>query len=267
MIQKNHDNQVLGADFGYKTDKFIGNKNFEVQGYLTGSDNDGVKHDNLAGRVYLYYPNDLINWYGLYHALDKNFNPGIGFASRVGIKNYIWQLQITPRPHIPYVKKMVFKPFDINYTTGMDGTLQTRNDEIRPLGFIFKSGDVLDFKIWNKYDFIDNPKGYNIFGSTVIPKGVYKWWYTEIAYTGSRARPVCGWILTPIWENTITAQETYISSSLSFKRTKYYSPCGPILLSMTLRSKAIALTTREYGGHVGVDLNTRLSSSVFCPVQ
>jgi hypothetical protein len=258
---KNHDNQVLGMDFGYKTDKFLGNKNFEIQGYLTGSSNDGVKHDNLAGRVYFYYPNDLINWYGLYHALDKNFNPGIGFASRVGIKNYIWQLQITPRPNLPYIKKLVFKPFDINYTTAMNGTLQTRYEEIRPLGFIFNSGDVLDFKIWNKYDFIDNPLGYNIFGSTVIPRGVYTWWYSEIAYTGSRTRPVALDFNANLGDH-YNGTRTYISSSLSFKRTKYYA----LAADMTFNDISVGndrFTTREYGGHVGVDLNTRLSSSVF----
>lgn len=261
-----HDNQVIGMDFGYKTDKFMGNKNFEIQGYLTGSSNDGVKHDNLAGRVYFYYPNDLINWYGLYHALDTNFNPGIGFASRVGIKNYIWQLQITPRPHLPYIKKLVFKPFDINYTTGMDGTLQTRYEEIRPLGFIFNSGDVLDFKIWNKYHFIDDPKGYTIFGSTVIPRGVYKWWYTEIAYTGSRTRPVALDLNANLGDH-YNGTRTIISSSLSFKRTKYYALSADMTYNdITVtdnNAKECRFTTREYGGHVGVDLNTRLSSSVF----
>jgi hypothetical protein len=258
---KHHDNQVLGMDWGYKTDKFMGNKNFEIQGYITGSANDGVKHDNLAGRIYIYYPNDLINWYGLYHALDTNFNPGIGFASRVGIRNYIWQLQITPRPNIPSVKKLVFKPFDINYTTGMDGTLQTRYEEIRPLGFQFKSGDVLDFKIWNKYDFIDNAKGYNIFGSTVIPRGVYTWWYSEIAYSGSRTRPVALDFNANLGDH-YNGTRTYLSGSLSFKRTKNYS----LSANATYNDISVSnnrFTTREYGSRLGVDINTRLSSSVY----
>ncbi|MFA6472540.1 MAG: DUF5916 domain-containing protein [Candidatus Latescibacterota bacterium] len=263
---KDHDNQVIGADFGYKTDKFLGNKNFEIQGYLTGSANDGVKHDNLAGRVYVYYPNDLINWYGLYHALDKNFNPGIGFASRVGIKNYIWQLQITPRPHLPYIKKLVFKPFDINYTTNMGGTLQTRNNEIRPLGFIFKSGDILDFKIWNKYDYIDKSSGYNIFGSTVIPRGIYEWWYTEIAYSGSRTRPFALDLSANLGDH-YNGTRTYLASSLSFKRTKYYSLSADMTYNdITVTdntAQECRFTTREYGGHVGIDLSTRLSSSVY----
>ncbi|MDP2984516.1 MAG: DUF5916 domain-containing protein [Candidatus Latescibacter sp.] len=271
LDMKHHDNQVLGMDFGYKTDKFLGNKNFEIQGYLTGSANDGVKHDNLAGRVYFYYPNDLINWYGLYHALDKNFNPGIGFASRVGIKNYIWQLQITPRPNIPHIKKLVFKPFDINYTTGMDGTLQTRNDEIRPLGIQFKSGDNLDFKIWNKYDFIDKPDGWVIFKDpsnkdpsykgTVVPKGVYKWWYSEIAYTGSRTRPVALDFNANLGDH-YNGTRTYLSSSLSFKRTKYYSLSADVTYNDISIGES-RFTTREYGSHIGVDINTRLSSSVF----
>lgn len=257
---KHHDNQVLGMDLGYRTDKFPGKRNFEIQGYLTGSNNDGLHDHNLAGRIYVAYPNDLINWYGLYHALDVNFKPGIGFASRVGIKNYIWFLTISPRPNIPHIKKLVFKPFDINYTTGMDGTLQTRAEEIRPLGFIFNSGDVLDFKIWNKYDFVER-SNWKIFGNTVIPRGVYKWWYYEIAYTGSRNRPVALNFDTN-FGNHYNGTRTYYSTSLSFKQTKYYS----LAADMTYNNIAIEQTrfiTREYGGRLGLDFNTRLSSSVF----
>ncbi|MHB9031384.1 MAG: DUF5916 domain-containing protein, partial [Candidatus Latescibacterota bacterium] len=268
---KDHDNQLLGVDFGYKTDKFLGKRNFEIQGYLTGSNNDGLKHDNLAGRVYVSYPNDLISWYGLYHALDENFKPGVGFASRVGIKNYIWFLTISPRPNIPHVRKLVFKPFDINYTTDMNGVLETRTEEIRPLGINFNSGDNVDFKIWNKYDFIDRPNGWVIFKDpsnkdplykgTVIPKGTYEWWYYDFSYSGSRNRPVALDFNTSFGDH-YNGERTYYSASLSFKRTEYYA------LSADMNYNDITIgesrfITREYGGRVGVDLNTRLSSSVF----
>ncbi len=260
-----HDNQVLGMDLGYRTDKFLGKRNFEIQGYLTGSSNDGKNDHNLAGRVYVSYPNDLINWYGLYHALDRNFNPGIGFASRVGIKNYIWYLDITPRPNLPYVKKLVFKPFDINYTTGMDGTLQTRNDQIRPLGFIFNSGDVLNFQYWDKYDYVDRAD-WKIFGSTVMPRKVYKWGYGEIVYTGSRNRPVYLDFTTNFGEH-YNGDRTYYTGSLAFKRTKYYALSADMTYNdikvTDNNAKEVRFITREYGGRVGVDLNTRLSSSVF----
>lgn len=48
-----HDNRVFGMDFGYRTGKFLGKRNLDIQGYLTGSSDDGLAHDNLAGRIYL----------------------------------------------------------------------------------------------------------------------------------------------------------------------------------------------------------------------
>ena len=256
-----HDNQVLGFDFGYRTGKFLGKRNLDIQGYITGSSDDGLAHDNLAGRIYFSYPNDLINWYGLYHTLDENFRPGVGFASRVGIKNYIWFLTISPRPNIPYVKKLVFKPFDINYTTDMDGVLETRNEEIRPLGFIFNSGDVLDFKIWNKYDFIDKPDGWKIFGNTVVPRGTYTWWYYDIQYSGSRNRPVALDFSTNFGDH-YCGTRTYYNASLAFKQTKNIA----LSADMTYNDISIGdsrFITREYGGRMGEDFSTRLSSSVF----
>ncbi len=258
---KHHDNQLMGVDFAYKTDKLFGKRNFEIQGYLTGSSDDGLKHDNLAGRVFVTYPNDLINWYGLYHALDENFRPGVGFASRVGIKNYIWSLTVSPRPGLPSIKKLVFKPFDINYTTDMDGVLETRNNEIRPLGIVFNSGDEVNFKIWNKYDFIDQSGGWRIFGNTMVPRGTYEWWYYDVSYSGSRNRPVALNFNTSFGDH-YNGERTLYNASLSFKQTRYYS------LSADMSYNDITIggsrfTTREYGGRVGVDLSTRLSSSVF----
>ncbi|MBN1294428.1 MAG: carbohydrate binding family 9 domain-containing protein [Candidatus Latescibacteria bacterium] len=258
---KDHDNQLAAMDFGYRTDKFMGKRNLDIQGYLAASSDDGLRHDNMAGRIYLSYPNDLINWYGLYHTLDDNFRPGVGFASRVGIKNYIWFLTVSPRPNIPGIKKLVFKPFDINYTTDMDGVLETRNEEIRPLGIQFKSGDNVDFKVWSKYDFVDQTNGWNIFGDTVIPKGTYTWWYYDIQYTGSRNRAVALDFQTNFGDH-YSGRRTYYDTSLSFKRTKN------IALSADMTYNHITIgnnefRTREYGGRMGIDFSTRLSSSIF----
>ncbi|HUT64042.1 MAG TPA: DUF5916 domain-containing protein, partial [Anaerolineae bacterium] len=130
-----HDNQVYGMDWGYKTDKLFTNRNFEIQGYITGSVNDGSDVDNLAGRIYMSYPNDFINLFTLYHALDDNFKPGLGFVRRVGIKNYMWNMSINPRPSIPFIQKLVFIPCNLNYNTDMDGKLVARTVDIRPFGF------------------------------------------------------------------------------------------------------------------------------------
>lgn len=267
MDGEHHDNQVIGADFGYKTDKFLGYKrNFEIQGYLTGSSTDGVKHDMLAGRVYFYYPNDLVNWYGLYHAIDENFNPEVGFVSRVGIKNYIWQLLLTPRPGIPHVRKLAFKPFDINYTTDMDGQLLSRTVEIRPLGFMFNSGDELHFKIWNKYDRIrlretNNAKGYNIFGNTFIPLGPYSYWYGEVNYTGSSKRKVYAYANSN-WGDFYDGSRTYYNGGVTWKAGSRYAISGDITYN-DIDVEGDRFITREVGSRFSVDFSTRLSSSVF----
>lgn len=261
-----HDNELIGMDFGYKTDRFPGRRKFEVQGYLTASSDDGLSHDNLAGRIYCTYPNDFINWYGLYHAIDANFRPGVGFVSRVGIKNYISNFTISPRPHIPFVRKLVLKPFDINYTTDMDGRLLTRNNEVRPLGFVLNSGDALDVKIWQKYDYVDDAAGWEIFDGTTIPKGVYRWRYCDIVYTGSTSRPV-SLDFSANFGGHYNGGRTYLTSTLTFKRTKYYALAADATYNdITVTDVSAArsrFTTREYGGRVSVDLNTRLSSSLF----
>jgi hypothetical protein len=224
----------------------------------------------LAGRIYFFYPNDLINWYGLYHAIDRNFNPEVGFVSRVGIKNYIWQLLLTPRPGIPHVKKLAFKPFDINYTTDMGGSLLTRAVEIRPLGFIFNSGDEAHFKIWNKYDNVrlietKNTKGFPIFisnsNTTFIPLGTYDWWYYELTYQGSSSRPVSAYLNTN-WGDYYSGNRTWYNGGLTWRASSRYSLSGDMTYN-DIDVEHSRFITREVGARLAVDFSTRLFSSVF----
>ena len=122
------------------------NKNFQVTGYMSGSVTDGKKDDNLAGRFYLAYPNDTVYLYTLYHVIDTDFNPEIGYVRRTGIRNYIFYLDYTPRVNIPHVKKLFFKPYDFNYYSDMNGRILSRVVEIDPIGFIFNNDDQLRFK-------------------------------------------------------------------------------------------------------------------------
>jgi hypothetical protein len=99
-----------------------------------------------------------------------------------------------------------------------------------------------------------------------MPRKVYKWSYSEIVYSGSGNRPVSLHFTTNFGEH-YNGTRTYFSGSLSFKRTKYYALSADMsynnIAVTDTTSQKVQFTTREYGGRVSVDLNTRLSSSVF----
>ena len=256
---KKHDNQVYGLDFRYRTDTFLRNKNFEVQGYLSGSVTDGESNDNLAGRIYANYPNDFLSAYMLYHVIDNNFNPEIGYVKRTGIKNYILSTVVTPRPDIPHIKKILFEPLYINYTTDMNGKLLSRIVEFKPFGLLSNSGDKLEFYYKNEYDYVEDD--FTVFSDINIAHGVYDWWYYEIQFDTSPSRYIF-LDMTAQWGDFYNGKKQLYDLECTLKTNRYYS------LSAYVQENRIVFNgknfyPREYGGKLGVDFSTRLSTSTF----
>ena len=259
MDNDEHDNQVFGMDWILRTDKFLGDRNLDVQGYLSGSLTDGKMHESSAGRLYISYPDELIDSFILYHALDEQFNPEMGFARVVGIKNYIWFTTIKPRPDIPYIKRLLLKPFNFNYTTDMDGVLLFRDVEIRPLGFETDSDDEFNFSIKNDYDYVYETD-FKIFGTSIDP-GVYDNWYYTMQFSGSRRRKVAV-NMSARWGDFFSGTRDSFSAAVTYKSGNHYSfSADAEYTKMNLAGKDNI--AREYGTRIGIDISTLLSTSTF----
>ena len=253
------DNQLAGVDAVYRTDSFLDGKNLVVQGYLSGSRDDGDTKDNLAGRVYVGYPNDLVNSFILYHFLEDEFTPGLGFASRVGIRNYIWYTTISPRPDIPYIKKLVFKPFNFYMNTDSGTKMVTRRIEIRPLGIITDADDEFSIRYNNEYDYADS--AFTMFDDVKVPGGAYDWWFWQANASTSRTRPVAV-SLAARWGDYYNGDQTEYSGSVTLKTGAHYAlSADASVKNITVSGESF--TTREYGGRLAVDVSTRLSGSTF----
>ncbi len=255
----NHDNQVLGVDGVFRTAGFMGDRNLIVQGYLAGSADDGHMADNTAGRVYIGYPNDVIDSYILYHYLDNRFIPGLGFASRVGIRNHIWYTTIAPRPNIPFIKKLVFKPFNYYMNTDMGTRMITRRIDVQPIGFITESDDEFSFMYRNEYDYVEQT--YEMYQNVFIPQGPHDWWYSEAAFGSSRNRPV-SISLSGRWGDYYHGSRTAWGGAISLKTGPHYTFSADASVS-DIAFGPDRFTTREYGGHADIDISTRLSAGTF----
>ncbi len=257
--ENNHDNQVYGVDWILRTDKFLGDKNLDIQGYLSGSVTDGRMHESSAGRLYISYPNDLVNSFILYHALDERFNPELGFARVVGIKNYIWFTTLSPRPDIPYIKKLELKPFNFNYTTDMDGRLLFRDVEIRPIGIITDSDDRFTFSVRNDYDYVYETD-FSIYGN-LVPSQVYDNWYYDTRLSSSGRRPVSASI-SGRWGDFYNGSSDKGDVAVTYKASSHYALTADASYNkITIGGNEII--ARDYGGRVSIDFSTRLSTSTF----
>ncbi|MBN1291136.1 MAG: carbohydrate binding family 9 domain-containing protein [Candidatus Latescibacteria bacterium] len=253
-----HENRTLGFDFFYQTNKFLQNKNFAVRGDVTGSFTDGRHDDNLFGRVFIDYPNDLIDsFWEIYH-VGEQFNPEIGFITRTGIRRVNGAVRYYPRPHVPCVNKLIFKPLGIDYMSDMDGVMQERTLTYWPFGILTTSDDLIRFEIEDKYDFVQEEFG--IFGESILP-GKYHWTGYGVFVQTNRSRPVSFEMQTQTG-SFYHGDRDYIEALCTYKLNRYASASAEVDYNNIILDNNHFIT-REYGGRLRLNLSTKLTTSSF----
>jgi len=173
-LENDHQNLVLGIDGNYTTSNFLKDKNLAIGALISLSANNGnIESNSLAYRLYIDYPNDLIDNYVGISSVQNNFSPELGFLSRSNFESFSWGLRFTPRWFNKLgVRKMVFKPWQYTvYRTQTTQELESYFNESRPFGFILKSGDAFEFNLQQSFDRIDEP--FNLSDNIVIDTGKY----------------------------------------------------------------------------------------------
>ena len=261
LDETGHDNQVYGADLGYKTTTFLGDNNLQVQSYFAMSVTDGVAEDNHTGRLYITLPNDTYTFRLLYHARNEGFNPEMGFADRLGVQQYMVDYDLTPRVDLPFIKKLVFKPYNLNYYADINNTMVSRTINFSPFGFVTNADDT--FSIFVKRQFEYHDEEFELFDDVVIPVGQYEWWQTEFQFNSNRSRTVSlntGYMFGHYYEGERTSY-SYIAECI-FKTNSFYS------LSATVDYKDLysfgrSFETKELGSRLTLDFSTRLFTTTF----
>jgi hypothetical protein len=259
LSDNDHQSQAFGADFSYSTDTFLTDKNFNVEGYVAENRTEGVNHGNRAGRFSVSFPNDLVSFQYLHHSVGENYAPEVGYVRRSGIKQNTSYIQYSPRPDIPWVRKIDITPIDINYYTDINDRLLTREVEITPLGIDFVTDDEFRFTVRQMYEHLD--EDFDIFNGTVIPEGAYTWWACDTRFETNRSRPL-SMEAGVEWGDFYNGTRNEINVEAQYNLSKHLS------FSTDITHNAIEIgdssfDAEEYSGRVNVNLSTRLTSSSF----
>lgn len=183
-------NLVFGGDIRYETSKFLKNRSIVIYGSLFGSRTSGLNgHETIGYRLYVDYPNDLIDNYIGVSQVPRDFIPGIGFLNRSDYRNYVWYFRFTPRWLTSWgIRKWAFRPWGFNiYQTASTGNIESWDNTTRPIGFATKSGEYFEFNLKQSFD---HPRSaFSLSDSIVIPVGKYQMSGYEIqmeTFTGRR---------------------------------------------------------------------------------
>lgn len=172
-------NATYGADFLYATSSLFGDKEFEAgfniaQTYTSDADD----RYGLAHKIFLSYPNDLIEFTASWRGANSDFNPEVGFFQRgEGFQHYSSELAISPRPRfIPFIQQIEIKPYEVSYyVDDRTGELQSFFAEFVPFAVSTRSGDDFEFNITRRAEQLVEP--FEILEGHEIPPGTY--WFTR----------------------------------------------------------------------------------------
>ena len=252
-------NRAFGADLNLYFTHFLGDKNLAIDGYIAGTQTPGLKGDNITWRISVDYPNDLFDSYFYSFETQDNFNPEVGFVRRKNIRQTGGAFRYTPRPGILGIRKLVFKPLDMDYTTDISGRIESIDYEGRPLGFTTQSGEFFEFNLQRTFERLD--ENFNIYDNYVIPTGDYWFNHTEIQFETNRRRMLSGGFFVNWGEfyngkRTVFAMEnlmklsSHLSAGLDFRYNDIGLPDG-------------SFQTREWGSRIGYAFSTRLDTRAF----
>jgi len=255
-------NIVYGADFTYSSSKIFNNKNLIINGTFAQSQtSDSINNRNSSYRFSLSYPNDWIEYDLAVIGIQGNFNPEMGFLRRHDYRMYYTELQFNPRPKfLPFFRNLILKPLDVNYYVNeRTNQLESFFYELRPFGFVTKSGEFAEFNVQWLYDKLDEP--FELLDTVVIPVGEYWDHRWEVQFETFQGRKLSGEFYVN-QGSFYTGEHTRLSMAGNLNINNHWNLSAEWSRNY-LYFDELDFLTDEVGGRVIYAYNPKLNTSLF----
>ena len=168
----NEDNMLLGTDFNYRNNHFMGNRSLTGNAWYQQSDTPGFSDSEQAWGANAFISASEGLGGGLtYERFGDNFRPALGFANRTGINRVQLNManRIRPNNHPLLRSFMSFIRFE--HIENLEGETETEAIFMRPLGFETHRGDDIGLLLFRGREVLF--QGFPISPGVVIPPGDY----------------------------------------------------------------------------------------------
>ncbi len=180
---------LIGIDGKIASSEFMGDKNIALVFYGIKSETQGISNGDVAFGGEFVYPNDFLSLRLGHQEIGENFNAGVGFVPRKGIRENYIEIAIGPRPE-KFGILQVQSGIGLDHITDPGNVLLTRNLDIDVLNIKFISGDETGFFSDHTYEMLT--ADFNIYGDHLISKGVYDFWRHSFELTSAKRRLLWG---------------------------------------------------------------------------
>ncbi len=184
------DNTLIGGDFLYRNSRLPGGRLLEGEAWAQRSRTTGLLgHDKAFGWA-LRSPNSTGLRGGMrFSEFQRNFNPGLGFVNRVGVRQSNAGVQYTYRPDGGFLRSFE-SGVHWQRIDGLTGGLQSETLRVDVAHFGDREGDNLSLDWWTDTEVLTEP--FEISPGVVIPPGRYTFDQQELDLFGARQRSVSG---------------------------------------------------------------------------
>ena len=261
-INGNISNQVAGIDGAYSTSRFLKNKNLVVGALASKSfDKNSTREGTNAWRIYVDYPNDLIDHFIGIGSIQQKFNPDLGFLERKNFDNLTWHFYFSPRWLTSWgFKRLIFEPWSLSlYDTHTTGELESFNNESKLFGFITKGGEQFIYGLQQEFERLDQPFVFST--NLTIPIGKYWMHRQEIqagTFQGRRVWVNCLYVWGDYYSGTIKI----FTGSLGINANKHFNLRTDYTYN-DIKTLWGDIATNELAEYVNFAFNPRLDLSVF----
>jgi hypothetical protein len=209
-----------GVDFVYRTSNFMDEKNFLIGVWGLLNDRENLTGDKSSLGLRVDYPNDLFDFNFTTIRLGDGFDPSLGFVPRNNV--HIWDFggEYKPRPNWELVRQMTHELAFTLYNTLNNSTWESYEGVIKPLDWLFESGDQVEGGLIPAGD--RPPETFEIATDIDIPAGSYEWLRYYVGGSLAEKRMISGGI---IWEfgDYYNGTLNTIEASLAFKPSAFFT--------------------------------------------
>ncbi|MBF8269845.1 MAG: hypothetical protein HW386_1554 [Gammaproteobacteria bacterium] len=167
----NFNNNVVGTDFNYRNNHFMGDRSLTGNLWYQQSDTPGITVDQQSwgGQIGVNASEGFGGGLTMQRFGD-GFKPALGFVNRVGIRRSQLNLAYRLRPEHDWIRS-IFSFVRLEHIENLEGEVETQAAFLRPLQLENHRGDIFALMVFHGREVLTNY--FRISPGVIIPPGDY----------------------------------------------------------------------------------------------
>ena len=185
--------QTLGVDLDFRTSRFLGDKNLQVDAFFVWNSNPepaiGRTLSDLSARgLRITFPNDIWQMHLSYREFGSFYDPAVGFVTRNGFRRVEPNVTWRPRPDSTWIRQYRFGT-QFRYLASIDtGRPEERQWEFDLLGIEFENSAEVNVRVTSQFEYLD--RAFEISDGIVVQPGGYQTWEWEVMGGTPKQKPI-----------------------------------------------------------------------------